>query len=230
MKNFQTTLFLLFCVSLLTNSLNAQVIPTIDKAEKMMSMGAKSAFTVKYEGTDVKTVENQWEKVMKSYKGKVKKNKAKELFADDVKMKDLSTNTVDVYATVAKDETGNNTILSVWYDLGGAFLNETDHPSQTVAVKNMLDQTSLRVGAVRAEDVLDEEEDNLKNMNKELEKMVKEKEDGLKDIEEAKALIAKTEAMIEENDKAQVDKKAEIKGQEKTLEEAKADRAKYPKL
>jgi len=196
----------------------------------MMSMGAKSAFTVKYEGTDVKSVENQWTKVMKSYKGKVKKNKAKELFADDVKMPDLSTNTVDVYATVAKDETGNNTILSVWYDLGGAFLNETDHPSQAVAVKNMLDQTSLRVGAVKAEDVLKTEEGTLKDMNKSLEKMVKEKEDGLKKIEEAKDLIAKMEAMIEENDKSQVDKKAEIQSQEKVIEEAKADRAKYPKL
>jgi len=229
MKNFQTTLFLLFCASFLTN-INAQIIPELDKSEKMMSMGAKSAFTVKYEGTDVKSVENQWTKVMKSYKGKVKKNKAKELFADDVKMPDLSTNTVDVYATVAKDDTGNNTILSVWYDLGGAFLNETDHPSQAVAVKNMLDQTSLRVGAVKAEDVLKTEEGTLKDMNKSLEKMVKEKEDGLKKIEEAKDLIAKMEAMIEENDKSQVDKKAEIQSQEKVIEEAKADRAKYPKL
>ena len=230
MKKFQSTLLLLICAFFMANSLNAQIIPTIDKSTKMMSMGAKSAFTVIYEGTDVKTVENQWEKIMKSYKGKVKKNKAKELFADDVKLKDLSTNTVDVYATVSKDETGNNTILSVWYDLGGAFLNETDHPSQAVAVKNMIDQTSLRVGAARAEDVLDTEEDTLKDMNKDLEKMVKEKEDGLKDIEEAKALIAKTESMIEESEKNQAAKKEEIQGQEKTLEEAKADRAKYPKL
>jgi len=229
MKKFQTTLFVLFCISLLSN-IQAQVIPTVDKAEKMMSMGAKSSFTVEYEGTNIKTVEAQWSKVMKSYKGKVKKNKAKELFADNVKMPDISTNTVDVYATVAKDETGNNTILSVWYDLGGAFLNEIDHPSQTVAVKNMIDQTSLRVGAVKAEDILKTEEGTLKDMNKDLEKMVKEKEEGLEKIEEAKALIAKMEAMIEENDKAQADKKVEIQGQEKTIDEAKADRAKYPKL
>lgn len=230
MKKFQNTLFLLFCASFLTHNLSAQIIPAIDKAEKMMSMGSKSAFTVKYEGTDVKTVENQWEKTVKSYKGKVKNNKAKELFADNVKMKDLSTNTVDVYATVAKDETDNTTILSVWYDLGGAFLNEREHPSQAVAVKNMLDQTSLRIGAVRTEDVLEEEEDTLKDMNKDLEKMVKEKEKGLEDIEEAKALIAKTEEMIEENNKGQEAKKEEIEAQEKTLEEAKEDRAKYPKL
>ena len=230
MKNFQTTLLLLICTFFVANSAHAQVIPAVDKSEKMMSMGSKSAFTVKYEGTDVKTVEAQWTKIMKSYKGKVKKNKAKELFADDVNLKDLSTNTVDVYATVAKDESGNNTTLSVWYDLGGAFLNETDHPSQAVAVKNMLDQTSLRVGAARAESILDEEEDTLKGMNKDLDKMVKEKEDGLKKIEDAKALIAKMEAMIEENDKSQASKKTEIQSQEKTIEEAKADRAKYPKL
>ncbi len=230
MKNFQTTLFVLICAFLASNTLNGQIIPKIDKSEKMMSMGSKSAFTVKYEGTDVKTVENQWTKTIKSYKGKVKKNKAKELFADDVKMKDLSTNTVDVYATVAKDETDNNTILSVWYDLGGAFLNVAEHPSQTVAVKNMIDQTSLRIGAERAESVLKMEEGTLKDMNKDLDKMVKEKEDGLKDIEEAKALIAKTEAMIEENEKSQEEKKTEIKGQEVTIEAAKADRAKYPKL
>ncbi len=230
MKNFQTTLLLLICALFVANNLNAQVIPMIDKSEKTMSMGSKSAFTVKYEGTDVKTVENQWTKIMKSYKGKVKKNKAKELFADDVKLKDLSTNTVDVYATVTKDETNNNTILSVWYDLGGAFLNETDHPSQAIGVKNMIDQASLRVGAARADNVLDTEEGTLKDMNKALEKMVKEKEDGLKKIEEAKALIAKTETMIEENDKSQAEKKTEIQAQEKTIEDAKEDRAKYPKF
>jgi len=229
MKKFQFTLLLLF-VFLLANNMSAQVIPDIAKAEKMMSMGSKSAFTVKYDGTDVKTVENQWGKTMKSYKGKAKKNKAKELFSDDVKMKNLSTNTVDVYATVVKDETDNTTILSVWYDLGGAFLNETDHPSQTVAVKNMLDETSLRIGAVTRENIVAAEEKTLKNMNKDLSKMEKEKKDGLEDIEEAKALIAKTEAMIVENDKAQEEKKAEITDQEKTLDEAKKDRAKYPKL
>ena len=230
MKNFQATLLLLVCAFFATSNLNAQVIPTIDKSEKAMSLGSKSSFTVVYEGADVKSVENQWSKIMKSYKGKVKKNKAKELFADDVNLKEISSNTVDVYATVAKDEAANNTTLTVWYDLGGAFLNETDHPTQVVAVKNMLDQTSLRVGAVRADNVLKVEEGTLKDMNKNLEKMVKEKEDGLKKIEEAKALIAKTEAMIEENDKSQIEKKAEIKAQEKTIEEAKADRAKYPKL
>ncbi len=230
MKKFQTTLLLLICAFFVTNSMNAQVIPTIDKAERMMSMGSKSAFTVTYEGTDVKTVENQWSKIIKSYKGKVKKNKAKELFADDVKLKDLSTNTVDVYATVTQDEAKNNTILSVWYDLGGAFLNDTEHPTQTVAVKNMLDQTSLRIGAARTQVFLEAKEDILKGMNKDLSKMVKEKEDGLKKIEEAKDLIAKTEAMIVENDEKQVTKKVEIEAQEKTIEAAKTDRAKYPKL
>lgn len=229
MKNFQFTLLILFVFSL-TNNMSAQVIPEIVKSEKMMSMGSKSAFTVKYDGTDVKTVESQWGKTMKAYKGKAKKNKAKELFSDDVKMKDLSTNTVDVYATVAKDETDNTTILSVWYDLGGVFLNETDHPSQTVAVKNMIDETSLRIGAVVRENIVDAEEKTLKGMNKDLSKLEKEKKDGLEDIEEAKALIAKTEAMIVENEKAQEEKKAEITEQEKTLEEAKKDRAKYPKL
>lgn len=229
MKNFQSSL-LLFFAFLLINGVNAQVIPDIEKAEKMMSMGSKSAFAVKYDGTDVKTVENQWEKTMKSYKGKAKKNKAKELFADNVKMKDLSTNTVDVYATVAKDEIDNTTILSVWYDLGGAFLNETEHPSQTVAVKNMIDELSLRIGAITRENILEEEEDTLKDMNKDLSKMEKEKENALEDIQEAKEAIAKAEAMIVENDKAQVDKKVEIQEQEQTLEEAKKDRAKYPKL
>ncbi|MGK0366214.1 MAG: hypothetical protein ACI85O_003287 [Saprospiraceae bacterium] len=230
MKKIQSTLLLLSFAFFMANSLNAQVIPAIDKSAKVMSMGAKSAFTVVYEGTDEKTVESQWGKIMKSYKGKVNKNKAKELFSDDVQLKDLSTNTVDVYATVSKDKSSDNTILSVWFDLGGAFLNEIDHPSQSVAVKSMIDQTSLRVGAARTEDVLEAEEDTLKNMNKDLEKMIKEKENGLKDIKDAKELIAKTEAMIKGNEKNQETKKVEIQGQEKTLEDAKSDRAKYPKL
>lgn len=229
MKFFKTTLFAVLSFAFISN-LTAQDIPIIEETDRMMSMGAKTAFVVKYEGANEKTVEDQWEKTMKSYKGKAKKNKAKELFADDVKMKDLSTNTVDVYATVAKDETGNVTILSVWYDLGGAFLNSEAHPTQAVAVKNMLDQTSLRIGAVMNQAVVDAEADTLKDMNKDLEKLVKEQEDGLEKIEEAKKLIAETEKMLEENATKQTDKKADISEQEKTLEAAKVERAKYPKL
>ncbi len=229
MKLFSTTLLLLFVCALFTQ-VQAQEIPEVVMTEKTMSMGTKSAFVVKYNDVDPKIVDNQWSKIVKEYKGKVKKNKAKELFADDVKMKELSNNTVDLYATIAENEAEKTTILTVWYDLGGAFLNKTDHPSQAVAVENMLDRTSMRVMAEKTENIVDNEEDKLKDLNKDLSKLEKEKEDGLKEIEEAKKLIEETEKMLEENAEAQGGKKEEISEQETTLEAAKAERAKYPKL
>lgn len=229
MKLFSTTLLLLFVCAVFTQ-VQAQDIPEVAMTDKVMSMGTKNAFVVKYNDVDPKIVDDQWSKIVKEYKGKVKKNKAKELFADDVKMKELSNNTVDVYATITENEAEKVTVLTVWYDLGGAFLNKTDHPSQAVAVENMLDRTSMRVMAVKTENIKDNEEDTLKAMNKDLSKLEKEKEDGLKDIEDAKKLIAETEKMLEENAEAQIEKKNEIGEQEKTLEAAKAERAKYPKL
>lgn len=226
MKNLLSLVIALFFLG----SMNAQVIPAIEELDMSMSMGAKNAFVIKYDNTDTKTVEDQWEKFMKTYKAKVKKNKAKELFADDVKLPDLSSNSIDVYATVATDATGKITILTVWYDLGGAYLNSEAHPSQVVSVKNMLDQNSLRVGAVSAAVIVGNEEDTLKDLNGDLKKLEKSKEDYLQEIEEAKALIAKMEANISENDTAQEGKKGEISEQEGVLEMAQKELAKYPKM
>lgn len=228
MKLSQITFCFLF--SLFTLSLNAQEIPDIAQESRTMSMGAKHAFVVAYSDTEAKNVEEQWQKLLKKNKGKVKKNKAKELFADDVKMPDISNNTVDVYATVVENKADKSSVISVWFDLGGAFLNPEDHPAQTQVVKNLLNDLSMRVGAVNTQNILDNEESTLKDLNKDLDKLEKEKENGLKKIEEAKALIAETEKMLEKNAASQTEKKEEIGGQQEAVEVAKKERAKYPEL
>lgn len=205
-------------------------MPEITQEDRTMSMGAKNAFIVSYADTKAKDVEAQWQKLLKKNKAKVKKNKAKELFADDAKMPDISSNTVDVYATVSENAADNSSVISVWFDLGGAFLNPADHPTQTQVVKNMLNDLSLRVGAVNTQNALDGEEGTLKDLNKDLTKLGKEKENGLKKIEDAKALIAEMEKMLEKNAAAQTAKKEDIEKQQKAVEAAKKERAKYPEL
>lgn len=228
MKFITKALFALFILA--AANISAQEIPAINQDAKLMSIGSKNAFVISYEGVGTKEVTAQWQKALKKYKTKVKKNKAKELFADDATMPDISTNTVDVYATISEDGANKATILTVWYDLGGAFLNAQDHPVQAEAAQNMLNDFSLQIGAISAEDKLEMEEDNLKNLQKELKKLEKEKEDGLSEIEKAKKLIADTEKMIEENAATQATKKDEIKSQEIAVEKARSERAKYPKL
>jgi hypothetical protein len=102
------TLFLAFMVFGISAS-----FAQIKEAPTAMSKGTNNAFSLELRTTVQKDVEKSWEKYIKGFKGKVKKDKKSgQILADNSTMENLSSNTVDVYSTVRSS--GENTILTVW--------------------------------------------------------------------------------------------------------------------
>ncbi|NJL75385.1 MAG: hypothetical protein HC892_10490 [Saprospiraceae bacterium] len=119
------------------------------------------------------------------------------------------------------DGSGSGTIVTVWFDLGGAFLASEQHEEAYQAADQLMRDFASAVGKSMAEDNVKEQEKILKNLEKELEKLGKDKDGYYKKIEEAKKLITEMEQSIEQNLKDQEKKQEEIKAQGQVIEQAK---------
>ncbi|NQY67342.1 MAG: hypothetical protein HRT72_06420, partial [Flavobacteriales bacterium] len=86
-----------------------------------------------FEGDD-KAIMKDWKNMMKKAKGKTS-NQKKELFSDDTELRSISMNTIDVWSKVVPD--GDSFKLIVGFDLGGSFLNSSDHSDMYPAAARM---------------------------------------------------------------------------------------------
>lgn len=181
-----------------------------------MSKGSENAFSLELRSTNQKDVEKAWEKYIKGYKGKVKKDKKSgELFSDDSQIKDLSSNTVDVYATIVPS--GDNTILTVWYDMGGAFLNSEMHGDKVPLAEKMLNDFALSVSTAQVEEQLKEEEKILKDLEKDQKGLEKDKSSLEDDIKKFEQKIVEAKEAIVSNLENQKNKQVEIETQKKVV-------------
>ena len=124
-------LFLVFGIAF-TLSVSAQISFNEDTVK--MSKGENNAFIMELPTDDSKMIKADWVKYMKGFKGKKTKlnKKTGEYFSDNANIKYLSDNTIDVFAKVK----GNT--LTVWYNLGGAYLNSEMHTDKINGVEKML--------------------------------------------------------------------------------------------
>ncbi len=187
---------------------------------RMMSQGQKNSFTVTYENGSAKDLADSWTKFMKKYKGKTKKlKKTEEYFTDNAVIKEMSTNTVDVYSTFIQN--GDYVDMVVWFDLGGAFLSSEQHPDAIPTLTKMTDEFGNIVKKAAIEEELKEQETVLKKMSNEFDGLVKDKENLESDIVKFEQKIEEAKKKIEENLVAQERKTEEINGQQKVVEKVK---------
>lgn len=207
----QITLFLVLVIFSISAS-----FAQIKEAPAAMSKGTNNAFSLELRTTIQKEVEKSWEKYIKGYKGKVKKDKKSgQIFADDCTLESMSSNTVDVYSTVR--QSGENTILTVWYDLGGAYLNSEMHGDKIAAVEKMLNDFALSVSVASVEEDLKEQQKVLKGLEKEQNGLVKDKSNLESDIAKYEQKILEAKEAIKKNLEAQKNKQAEIEAQKKVV-------------
>lgn len=221
MKN----IFLLILTLLFATNGFAQI--SVNEEKKNMSKGMNTAYVLTFPEVETKTVEKAWKSFMKDYKAKPKfDKKTGEYFADNAKIKTMSDNVVDVYSTLGKN-VSSDTELSVWFDLGGAYVNSETHPDQSAIANDMLMKFSFEASKELAEAVVKAEEKELDNLNDDLKKLSKDNKDYQQEIIKAEEKIAKMRAAIEANLIDQEAKKKEIKTQEGVLNEVKIMRDKY---
>ena len=187
------------------------------EAVKSMSQGNQNSFSINLPNCDKKDVEKSWGKYLKKHKCKTDKvKKTDEFRSDNAKIEAMSDNTVDVFARVNQE--GTDAQLTVWYDLGGAYLSSESHPEKVTVANAMLDDFALSMAVANVQEELKSEEKTMKKMGgdfKGLEKDKKKLEDDIvkfeKKIEEAKAAIVANEA-------AQEAMKESMKNQEGVIE------------
>ena len=193
----------------------------IKEANRSFSQGTQNSLSMDLRKTDTKSVEKEFAKFIGQYKGKTKADKKTgEIFSDNAIIKEMGNNDMDIYAKVTQSGEDNN--LTVWFDLGGAYLSSEDHPKEYAIAEKMIMEFAISVSKGMLEDQLKEEEKTMKKLEGDLKKLKKDKEGYEKDIEKAKQLIVQRENDIKTNIEDQKNKVTEIEGQSGVVEKLKA--------
>ncbi len=178
------------------------------------SVGKADVLIANIYDADVEYVKKSWKKLIKRYSGSVKMGS--EIFADDVTIKKLSTNTADIYAKI-NSKKDNIVEIIVAVDLGGAFLSKSAHPDKFKVFEEILKTFATEVSKEAVREEIDTQEKILSKMEKGQEKLVSDKEKLQSEIEKYKQKIIDNEKEIEQNTKAQEEKQKLIKAQKAVI-------------
>ena len=212
MKRFQI-LTLLLTFSVLS-------FAQISETTRSMSLGNNNGCSLLLKKTDKKEVVKSWGKFMKDFKGKTKYDKKKdETITDDAEIKEMSSNTVDVYATFV--DQGDDTEMFVWFDLGGAFLSSSTHPERYPFAEKMINDFAMTVSTAMIEEELKENEKMLKNMEGDLKDAKKDQKNHEDDIAKFEKKIEEAKEGIKKSIENQKNHTTEIETQKVKVEEIK---------
>lgn len=209
-------LTIMFLSFLLVASLKAQKIEVHEQSEDL-GKGKNNALVVTIFGADENDVQHEWKKLMNNYNAKKISNSKGIMFADNTVIKEMGDNTVDIYARfdVKKDEIN----LVVAFDLGGAYLSSSAHPSQYKIAEKMLHDFAVKMTSEAINDKLKTQQkalDKLNGQEKDLEKDNKNLND---DITDYQGRIKKDQDAIVKNKDDQAKKQTEISNQQKVVDD-----------
>ena len=185
-----------------------------------MYKGTHPAFSMTFEGVPVKVAEDEWKQFTKDYKGKTKEDKkGKVWFTDDAQFKKVSDNTIDLYTSF--NEVAGGTIVTVWFDLGGAYLSSSLDSGRAEEAKAVLKKYGHSISKYLAKEHWDMQTKALGDMEKEYKKMQNTQSDMQKKLENLKAEVMQMEAELQQNLTEQQNQQNRIKTQQKVVETAK---------
>lgn len=209
---------LFIITSLVVNVSYGQYSTKVKESNENIGGGNNYCFVVSIYETNTDEVNKAWEKLMKSYNAKV--SSKNEIFADNALIKDLTNNTIDIYAkSIKKSEKEIQFIVAV--DLGGAFLNSSDHSSQFKIMKKIIRDFARKVTLDAIDNKVNNQQKVVDKLNKQIENLIKEQKNLEKDIENYKEKIKKAEDDIKQNINKQSAKQSELDVEKIKLEELK---------
>ena len=194
----------------LTSMAFAQKKIEVTEVKRVFSTGTQNALSFVIYSGNLKEVSKAWEKQLKELNGKV--STKKEFFADNCLMKEMGSNSFDVYSNL-EESLGEGIRVYAAFDLGGAYLSMALHSNQFTLAKNILymfavEQNKAVVNSEieSASKVLANKEAELILLTKTQTQLEAEITDCLKKIEDSKAAIIGLS-------QSQVVKKSEIDAQ-----------------
>ncbi|MEE9190241.1 MAG: hypothetical protein V3U16_05680 [Candidatus Neomarinimicrobiota bacterium] len=186
----------------------------VTEQQKEMSTGTRNALSIVIADVGAKQVEKSWKSYLKKY-GKTKKSK-KELRTKDVTIPAINSDgSMNIFAKITKGK--KHTTLSVWFDLGNAFITSSGTPVLYANAADFLQNFSnkARKDMVRSE--LKSEEKELADLEKKLKKLQDNHLDYQKEIKKAEKKIEKAQKKMKENSGKQEKARAEIEKQKQAV-------------
>ncbi len=224
MKNIIKSAILVVALSFAGTAVNAQSQFTTNEVRQFMSKGEQNGIEIILNGTKLEDAKDAVEKWGKKMKGKVTRDKKNpEIFIDNAMIPTVSANAIDMYVILTPIDNGSK--MTVFSDLGGAFVSSAAYGSQYAGLEANIKKFAKDQAVIVVEDQQKSEEKVLKTLNGDLKDLVKDKEGYLKDIEKAKALIKQREADIAKNDADQTAKQQQISIQQQIIETVRIKRA-----
>jgi len=208
-------IILITLLSIFTLNVFSQKEIKVNESNENIAGGNNNCLSVVIFEADDKEVEKSWKKLMKDYKAKV--NVKKEIFADDAQIKEISVNSIDIYAKTEKNKDGDVELFAA-FDLGGAFLSSSQHSDKFKAAKKIMKEFGVKTAKDAVSKQFKEAEKVMKKMTAEKDALIKENENFHKKIESWEKDIEKAKEDIKTNEKTQEDKLKEIEAQQKVLE------------
>lgn len=200
-------------------NMNAQQ-PIVTESEMAMSLGARPGFTIKVDNVEMKSAEKLWyDFVKEEFSSRPRSVKgADELMAEEAKIKSLSSDQFNLHSTMKAS--GNDVILNAWFDMGSSFLNREGNPSGAETAKAKLVDFYYFVQKENAKELLEKEEDKLKDAEKALSRLVDDGESINKDIRNYEDKIEKSKREQEKNKSEQEIAKSALEAQKLVVVDA----------
>jgi hypothetical protein len=208
--------------SVLMLSIGTMAIGQVEvrQSEVRMSKGTQPAFimnlTTRMDDDDL---EDMWDDYLDDADADDVDSKDGEIFGDNLTVEAISANTIDVYSRITGKK--NNFTLTVWFDLGGAYLTSARHPEGTAAARQWLQQFALQVEASGIKEDLEEEEDRLKDMEDDVEDLEDDIKSLEKDIRKYEERVAEAKEKLLEKQKQLVDRQRTFDAQKAKVEQVK---------
>lgn len=205
---------ILLLLTFLSFTVFAQKNIEVDETNATFDNGKHNALKVTIYGSEQKNVEKEWKSLMKDFDAKVSTKKT--IFADNATIKELSDNTIDVYATTETTK-DNDVILYVAFDLGGAYLSSSEHGDKYNIAKKIVYKFAVDVTKNALKNKIDDAQKILSTKQKEQKNLEKENKNLNNDIEDYNNKIKKAKDEISDNEKKQAEKKKEIETQQSVV-------------
>lgn len=195
-----------------TGTLTEYVIKVTDTHESFNKIGTKEAITVNIFDRDAQTIKKEWAKLMSKTYFSDKAEWKNISFIDNVSIKEISKNTVDIYGMVKYSTTGDVT-FSIAIDLGGLFLTKDKHKAEYEVMKKIMFDFGYNQSKEGLQEKIYSQNELLKTFTAEKEATGKEIFDNNSKISEYKQKIAEAESEIKRLEQKNVEKQAQIEKQ-----------------
>lgn len=182
-------------------AIKAQSYETLSKWNKKQ----EPAVAIEVDATRKVALETLYD-LLRSEKLKGKKSK-KELKFEQVTFPSISTDYINLYATVEQKD-NNTSVVAVFVNKGlnSNFISSSVDSDLVTRLRNYLDtrylpeaaKASLEVKVKAQEELIKKEEKQLKKLQKNLEKRLKERDKLMNEIDKANAQVAKQKQLVEQ--------------------------------